>query len=201
MATSAQKPKLIYFSGRGLAEVARLIFADKGVEYIDHRVSNDDDTEFDALKPSLPFGQLPVLEINGTYIAQSVAITRYLAKQYNLYGKNDIEQAIVDAIVDAVRDLRVAVDKETENEGKIQARRKWLALFEKILKNNNGGQGFLVGNDITFADFWIYHIFFNSISADPAVATEFPLLNGLYQRVGARPGVAHWVKIRPASEW
>jgi glutathione S-transferase len=53
---------------------------------LDHRVSNDDDTEFDALKPSLPFGQLPVLEINGTYIAQSVAITRYLAKQYNLYG-------------------------------------------------------------------------------------------------------------------
>lgn len=36
-----------------------------------------------------------------------------------------------------------------QNEGKIQARRKWLALFEKILKNNNGGQGFLVGNDVS----------------------------------------------------
>lgn len=54
----------------------------------DHRLSNDDDDpEFENLKPSLPFGQLPVLEINGTRIAQSVAITRYLAKQYNLYGK------------------------------------------------------------------------------------------------------------------
>ncbi len=29
-------------------------------------------------------------------------------------GKNDIEQAIVDSIVDAVRDLRIAADKETE---------------------------------------------------------------------------------------
>jgi hypothetical protein len=40
MATSAQKPKLIYFSGRGLAEVARLIFADKGVEYIGNYTRN-----------------------------------------------------------------------------------------------------------------------------------------------------------------
>eukprot|EP00029_Vermamoeba_vermiformis_P004237 TRINITY_DN14776_c0_g1_i1.p1 TRINITY_DN14776_c0_g1~~TRINITY_DN14776_c0_g1_i1.p1 ORF type:complete len:204 (-),score=46.50 TRINITY_DN14776_c0_g1_i1:13-624(-) len=201
-ASSAQKPKLIYFSGRGLGEIVRLIFADKGVEYIDHRVSNDDNNpEFENLKPSLPFAQLPVLEVNGTRIAQSVAITRYLAKQYNLYGKNDIEQAIADGIVDSLKDLRSAVEKETETEGKNQARRKWFSIYERILKNNNGGQGYLVGDDITFADFWVYNIFFNALTADPTIVTEFPLLNGLYQRVGARPGVAHWVKVRPASEW
>lgn len=31
---STQKPKLIYFNGRGRAEVARLILADKGIEYV-----------------------------------------------------------------------------------------------------------------------------------------------------------------------
>lgn len=31
---SSQKAKLIYFNGRGRAEVARLIFADKGIEYV-----------------------------------------------------------------------------------------------------------------------------------------------------------------------
>jgi len=92
-----------------------------------------------------------------------------------------------------------------------------LAFFERILKNNNGGQGFLVGNDvshdqlscssinaalqITFADFWIYYTFFIALSADPDAATEFPLLNGLYQRIGTRPGIAHWVKVRPVSEF
>jgi hypothetical protein len=31
---ASQKPKLIYFNGRGRAEVARLIFADKGIDYV-----------------------------------------------------------------------------------------------------------------------------------------------------------------------
>ena len=50
-------------------------------------------------------GTLPILEYNGTTIAQSITIARFLAKEFNLAGKNRIEEAQADMIVDCVSDL------------------------------------------------------------------------------------------------
>lgn len=54
----------------------------------------------------MPFGQVPVLEIDGKKVHQSIAICRYLAKQVKLAGDNDWENLEIDAIVDTVNDLR-----------------------------------------------------------------------------------------------
>ena len=48
------------------------------------------------------FGKLPVLEYDGKTIAQSRAIARFLARKYELAGKNDIEEAEADMIVDYI---------------------------------------------------------------------------------------------------
>jgi glutathione S-transferase len=53
-----------------------------------------------------PFGKTPVLEIDGKQVHQSVAICRYLAKQYGLTGSNDWEDLEIDAIVDTFTDFR-----------------------------------------------------------------------------------------------
>lgn len=39
------------------------------------------------LKPTLPLGQLPVLQVDGTIYAQSMAIARYAAKLAGLYQR------------------------------------------------------------------------------------------------------------------
>lgn len=52
--------------------------------------------------------QLPVLEVDGKRINQSVAICRYLAKQFGLAGKDDWENLEIDAIVDSINDLRTS---------------------------------------------------------------------------------------------
>lgn len=53
-----------------------------------------------------PFGQVPVLEIDGTkMLAQSNAIARYLAHQHGLGGKDPWEHAQADAYVDCIVDL------------------------------------------------------------------------------------------------
>jgi glutathione S-transferase len=52
------------------------------------------------------FGKVPVLEIDGEQIHQSVAICRYLAKQFGLNGSNDREALEIDAIVDTFSDFR-----------------------------------------------------------------------------------------------
>ncbi len=36
--------------------------------------------------PGLPFGQLPVLEVDGVIIAQSHAIARFLAREFGTYA-------------------------------------------------------------------------------------------------------------------
>ena len=54
------------------------------------------------------WGQLPALEVEGKgTILQSMAITRYLAKKYNLTGADDFEAAKCDEYVDAMNDLRI----------------------------------------------------------------------------------------------
>ena len=62
-----------------------------------------------ALKPSLPFGQLPVLEVDGVIIGQSMAIARYLANEYGIAGTSNTVKAQVDEVVDVMNDLQDAM--------------------------------------------------------------------------------------------
>lgn len=48
---------------------------------------------------------MPVLEHNGTVLHQSKAIARYVAKQVNLVGKDDWENAMIDAALYTVDDI------------------------------------------------------------------------------------------------
>lgn len=69
-------PRLSYFSLRGRAEAIRLLLYANGIEFEDHRVDTAD--EWTELKPTLPFGGLPIYESGGLRICQSHAILRHL---------------------------------------------------------------------------------------------------------------------------
>uniref|UniRef100_A0A8R1IW93 GST N-terminal domain-containing protein n=1 Tax=Caenorhabditis japonica TaxID=281687 RepID=A0A8R1IW93_CAEJA len=71
--------KLYYFDCRALAEPIRIIFALFDVSYEDHRVTPE---QWDKLKNDTPYGQLPVLKVDGLEIGQSSAIGRYLARKF-----------------------------------------------------------------------------------------------------------------------
>uniref|UniRef100_A0A1I7XEN0 glutathione transferase n=1 Tax=Heterorhabditis bacteriophora TaxID=37862 RepID=A0A1I7XEN0_HETBA len=74
--------KLTYFNGRGAAEISRQLFALAGQEYEDVRYERD---EWPQHKDEMPFGQIPVLEVDGKKLAQSYAINRFLARQFGIY--------------------------------------------------------------------------------------------------------------------
>jgi glutathione S-transferase len=84
--------KLTGFHFRGLGEMSRLIFTYAKQPYENNRLEKD---EWEKIKPSFAFGQLPVLEVDGVQISQSCAIARYLARQFNLAGIDDLEAAQV----------------------------------------------------------------------------------------------------------
>lgn len=81
--------KLNYFNGRGRAELTRYIFAAAGAKYTDNRVSFDN---WPSLKPEAPLGQMPYLEVDNQKLPQSIAIARFVAREFNLAGKNNLEQ-------------------------------------------------------------------------------------------------------------
>ena len=57
-----------------------------------------------ALKPTMPWGQLPCLTYNGQKICQSMTICRFLAREIGIAGRNNLEMAQVDEIIDVIQD-------------------------------------------------------------------------------------------------
>jgi glutathione S-transferase len=49
------------------------------VDYEDKRIPRE---EWPTMKPNTPLGQMPVLEVDGKMLGQSVAIARYLARTH-----------------------------------------------------------------------------------------------------------------------
>ncbi|GMS94623.1 hypothetical protein PENTCL1PPCAC_16798, partial [Pristionchus entomophagus] len=56
-----------------------------------------------------PFGQIPVLYVDGKPLPQSFAIARYLANQFGFAGKTPFEKAWVDAVADQYKDYFTAL--------------------------------------------------------------------------------------------
>ncbi|VDL78723.1 unnamed protein product [Nippostrongylus brasiliensis] len=164
--------KLIYFSFRGRAEVPRQLFALAGQDYEDVRYTLD---EWPKHKDEMPFGQMPVLEVDGKKLCQSRAIARFLAKRFvvadchkftgkGYAGKNALDEAVVDSIVDQCEDFfaeirpyfRAAAGMEqgdVENLEKhllLPARQKFFTFMTNFLRNNKSG--YLVGDSLTWAD-------------------------------------------------
>merc|ERR1719431_1574516 len=140
--------KLTYFDARGRAELSRLILSYAGVEFNDERLKGD---TFGVVKSFLPYGQLPVLQYKGETICQSISIARFLAAEFGLGGKDNLESAQADEIVDAISDLQNAMIKVyfAKDEAAIEIVREktWpagQANLEKVLAAR-GGQ-FLLAN-------------------------------------------------------
>merc|ERR1712004_559557 len=111
--------KLTYFNLRARGEPCRLLLAYGGIKCEDERIAPpwDPTSTWASLKPTTPFGQLPVLSWDGVEICQSMAAARFIAREVGLAGNNSLEQAQVDEVVDVIQDLHVymyatdAVDK------------------------------------------------------------------------------------------
>jgi len=201
--------KLTYFDGRGLAEGARLIFAHAGKKYEDVRLPMGDS----SFKSKAPFGQVPLLEVDGHTIAQSFAIYRYLARQFHLAGQNPIEEALVDSVADAAKDFgndtgewfRVAAgfaqgDKEKLYKEKVEpAKEKLFTALEKFLEKSHSG--FIVGNKETWADLVITDRLASLQQMAPTFLDGHPKIKQWVDKVRAIPNIKKWVDTRPQTKF
>jgi len=203
--------KLIYFNGRGRGEIIRLVLAVAGVEYEDFRIERADWPS--THKAGTPFGQLPVVEVDGVKLCQSNACARYFARKYKLAGKSETEEAKVDMIVDCIDDLTKPIIKiffEKDEAKKAELKKKFgeeelpasLTYLENILKSNQGGDKFFVGNDMTWADLYILVLVsFVGMAGITDPFAKFPKQAALKKKVEAHPKVAAWLAKRPKTDF
>ena len=199
--------KLYYFNGRGRAEAARLVLAAAGQKYEDIRFEGE---QWPSHKSEMPLGQLPVLEFNGVKLPQSISIARFLAKQFNLAGKDNFEQAQVDAVVDTIVDLVnkfIAVRFEKDEAKKEELGKtffgeelpKQLKNVETLGKLYGKGGAFFVGNQLTWADLLFYDIGESLLGAEANALDNFTFLKQNRAEVAKLPQIAEYLKSRPVT--
>jgi len=197
--------KLTYFPARGRAETSRLILAFAGKKYTDERI---DFGEFGARKSSMPYGQVPLLEYDGVTICQSITITRFLATECGLAGKDNLENAKIDEVVDAVSDLLTARNGFVfESDAKLKEEK--IAKFKNetapnALKNleatltRRGGQYFS-GRVTSWADLHFFAIMEHVMGAGVTL-DKFPKLKNLMERTREIPNIKKWLAERPVTQ-
>jgi glutathione S-transferase len=194
-------PKLVYFAVRGRSQSLRYLVRDLDIPLEEEHV---DFSKWPSVKPTTPFGQLPVLHDGELQIAQSNAILRYFARKHGLYGKNDVEAVTIDMLNDTQEDFRLGYLKliyqqyDQEKDNYIKALPEKLAVFETHLKKNHNGQGFFVGDKISFIDYQMFDILDNHLLLAPHSLDAFPALKAFHGRIAAHDKIA---KYRASDEF
>ncbi|CAF2954304.1 unnamed protein product [Rotaria sp. Silwood2] len=200
--------KLYYFNARGFAEVSRLIFAVAGQKYEDIRYEG---SEWPTHKSEMPLGQMPVLEFDGTKLPQTLSIARFLAKQFHLAGKDNFEQAKIDAVADTINDLLlkfVPARFEKDETKREELLKKFLAEeLPKDLQNlevlgklyGNGGP-FFVGNRLTWVDLFFYETGYKMLQLDTNSLDSHAWLKQNRAEVEKQPKIAEYLKNRPQTQ-
>nr|QUF59403.1 glutathione S-transferase GSTS6/7-1 [Brachionus angularis] len=200
-----QKPsyKLNYFDMKARGEFLRFMFAQAGQEYTDARIKIAD---WPTLKPAFTFEQVPVLEVQKgsekLVLSQSLAIARYLARQFDLNGKNPTETALIDMYGSQVADLFNSINTMfMNNASQALMDENWnknLKFFEKRLELN--GNGYLVGYSLSWADLYLSQITDFLFNRKSQFLSNYPRIKALDDRVRSLPRIADWLRRRPVTD-
>ncbi len=99
--------KISYFDFHGgRAEPVRLALAIGGIAFEDHRFAF---TDFAEVRKTSPFGQVPLLHVDGVAVTQSDAMLRYAGKLAGLYPTDAYQALLCDEVTYVVEEAGVAM--------------------------------------------------------------------------------------------
>ena len=191
------------------AETSRIALFIGGIDFEDLRPSREEIAKM-RTEGVFPFGQFPVLQVDGKTIAQTGAIARFCGKLSGLYPtQNDFYAAKVDEVIDLATDITVKIRPaliEKEPVKRMEMRRDlsekvlphWLGLMETLLEDN-GKTGYFVNDSLTVADLaawrlcgWISGGIIDGIPE--TILDTYPLLNAHQNHISNLPKVAEWLE-------
>jgi len=208
--------KLWYFGIRGRGEPIRMLLKLAGVEFEDVRIEME---QWPTLKEETPFGQVPVLEVDGVKIAQSNAIMRYLGREYGFAGATNLEDAQLDMVADLFYDASKAegitgwprmllgaipfpdgLSKTDYFKQRVSpALDKYAGMFEAFLLEHIADP-LWNGDKITWVDVMAAEFFGRFVEyGEPDALEAFPHILQLIARVQALPQIREHIEQRPKT--
>jgi glutathione S-transferase len=197
------KPKLTYFDApisRG--EECRLALHLAGVDFEDVRIKRSD---WPALKPTTPYGAVPVLEIPGhPPIAHANAILVLVGRLHGMHPEDPYEAALHEGMMVFVEELRGHVSpilRIKDEAEKIRVRTElatdYLPQWAGWAERNLGDGPFFAGDKVHVVDIKLFGAvrWFASGTVDhvpPTVFAKFPKLTRLYEAMRDHAGVKAW---------
>uniref|UniRef100_A0A914N768 glutathione transferase n=1 Tax=Meloidogyne incognita TaxID=6306 RepID=A0A914N768_MELIC len=194
--------KLHYFDLPAKGEPIRLLFNYKGQPFEDYRIKIED---WPTIKSKYPFGQLPLLEVDGKQLAQTGAIMQFLGKKFDLAGKNEWEEAKAMEIFFLYDEMRVPIGpyigvKFGFSEGNLEQLRKdvflpaierYFPLYEKRLEESNSG--FILPSGLSFVDFSIAHFIETMTKMEKDIMAKYPKLVDHSKRIYSLPQLKEYL--------
>jgi glutathione S-transferase len=191
-------PILTYFQFRGLGEPIRLLLEDLGLPFEDRRIDLLSDA-WPKLAPTLPFRQLPRLEIDGLTLFQSQAILRYLARAHGLGGETEAERIRCDVGIEAARDVQQRLwdhfwSPGSDTEAAAQAFAAG-QLAQELAKFGGwlGDAPYVGGERPLFADYFALTVLDEAGAFFPVALERAPVLSAYRRRMHERPGIAAYI--------
>lgn len=201
---------ITYFDLAGRAEPARLALHIAGIPFVDERLKRD---EWPSYKAKAPFGQCPMMTVDGEIYAQSNAITRYAGRLANLYPSDPIKALPVDMVLDKITDIAETLSPtfcETDAEKRLALRKKLasdvlpphFAQLDKYICKKS--PNYAVGDSMTIADLAIFNFvnWFKSGMLDgiPAdLVSPYRNVCSVCDTVSKNPKVQDWYQKHPTK--
>jgi len=184
---------LTYFGLAGRGEAIRLAFHIGGIDFVDNRISSG----WDTLKPTTPWGGLPVLKLpDGTEVGQNRAVLRLVGKQTGLYPSEDMDAAKVDELIDACDEVfSIVTNVDKENRPASAASGNIATCFSRI--ESFIGDEFAVGTSLTIADLAVFSTMGAAVGTifdnmTLAMLEPYPKICALRKMVANHPQVLDW---------
>jgi len=193
----------------------RVLFEEAGVQFeeindLEVLVPMFRESKFDGWPCLTP----PMIKKGDFQLCQTPVICKFLGKEFGLYPENAIDEVKAEQINITIHDFiaegRLAFHgkdflasyytqmEETKPYIKkfVDTRLpRFLSYFEKVLQFNNGGDGFVIGNKLTYVDLGLMHALRATESQFADAWNSYdniPKLKAFKERMVARPKLAEY---------
>ena len=189
-------PTFIYWKVASRAQLPMLLLASKNIKFDwNDTMAN----KWPASKSEMPFGQLPVLELeNGIRIGQSGAIARYCATLAKLLPDNPVDRAVVESIMDQCDDVFDAMGKAKYAGDDVAQAKAWWAFEEGGLDSKiqsiesmlqSRSDIYFGGKEANAADIAVFSVMNLVDRAGVSWKERYPNITNLYTEIAGMGGI------------